>query len=65
MRWHPFVYQYGIQAVMFGIGIFLALKSGQFRLSEKRGKIYLGMMIATFFVYFLLQGFMQFFLPEI
>lgn len=65
MRWHPFVYQYGIQTIVFGVGIFLALKSGQFRLSGKRGRIYLAMMIATFLVYFLLQGFMQFILPDI
>ncbi|MBN1349854.1 hypothetical protein JXJ21_10625 [candidate division KSB1 bacterium] len=65
MRWLPFVYQYSLEFVVFLIGIVIALKSKQFRPSETRGKVYLGLMVATFLFYFLLQGFMQFILPDL
>ena len=64
MRWVPFVYQYSIQILIFAIGIRLALRSGQFRPDEPRGRTYLLMMLATFLVYFLLQGLMQFIIPD-
>jgi len=65
MNWQPFVYQYGIQAVFFALGMLLAFKSGQLDLKQKRGRLYLTWMVLTFLVYFSAQGIMQFVLPHI
>jgi len=65
MNWLPFVYQYTIQALVFALGMVLAVKSGQLNIKQRRGKLYLLWMLLTFFIYFSVQGFMQFLLPLI
>lgn len=65
MNWLPFVYQYTIQALVFAIGMVLAVKSGQLNIKQRQGKLYLLWMLLTFLIYFSVQGFMQFVLPLI
>lgn len=54
--WLPYIYQYGLGAVIFVVGLVITLKSGSFDISRKVHRRWLGVLIFGFFWYATLHG---------
>jgi len=49
--WWPYLYQYGIGAIIFVIGIWLIIKRGSCVLTRKQDRFWLGVLIVGFLWY--------------
>jgi hypothetical protein len=54
--WDSFVYQYAVEALIFGIGIWAGIRTGVLAPSNPRGRRRLVLLTAGFLVVFAIQG---------
>ena len=54
--WLPYIYQYGLGAVIFIVGLVITLKSGSFDLKRKVHRRWLGVLLFGFVWYATLHG---------
>jgi hypothetical protein len=54
--WLPYIYQYGLGAVIFIIGLAITLRSGSFDLSRRLHRKWLGVLVVGFVWYLTLHG---------